>query len=350
MASASTWVGEPGLGQQRDDPAVHRRGFPAPAPGPRPSRGRARDGPSSRAISASEAITSSPFCSAASATTEASAAELESTASPFPAGSGWAATTWAISISSSLVRTRITPDWRSIASTARGGRLGGAHRVARGQAQAHDIGLGHDHRLGVREPAGDAGELARVAEGFQVQAHRARCRGRPPRTAWRRCPRHPPGSRPRRSRRPRRRGAPRPRRAARPMAADWLNSPSVPRLGMPGATEAFMEVAGSVFTRPREAGPITRMPLARARRTSSRWRASPASPSFSKPPVAISSPLTPAARAVGDDLVDPFLRARRSRPGRWVRGSRPRWRSWASRRARRPAGSPRRRCRCSRPR
>ena len=79
------------------------------------------------------------------------------------------------------------------------------------------------------------------------------------------------------------------------MAADWLNRPRPPRRAGSGAIDAFRDTAGLVFTIPSDAGPITRIPLARACRTSSRCRASPRSPSSAYPAVATTMPLTPAA-------------------------------------------------------
>ena len=83
--------------------------------------------------------------------------------------------------------------------------------------------------------------------------------------------------------------------SAAPSAADWLNRPRLPRLGMVGAREAFKDTPGRVLTTPNEAGPISRMPPARAVRTKPRCATRPSSPSSAKPPVAISTPLLPAA-------------------------------------------------------
>ncbi|KFC52060.1 hypothetical protein GY12_11280 [Micrococcus luteus] len=63
-----------------------------------------------------------------------------------------------------------------------------------------------------------------------------------------------------------------------PTAPDWLNRPTGPRWARPGDGEALRRIAGSVRTRPAEAGPITRMPWARARETRRRWASSPSAP------------------------------------------------------------------------
>ncbi|BBE22518.1 hypothetical protein MN0502_14010 [Arthrobacter sp. MN05-02] len=56
-----------------------------------------------------------------SATTLPRAEELLKTATPGPCGSSWLATICAMSISCSVVSTRMTPDCRSIESSAPGG-------------------------------------------------------------------------------------------------------------------------------------------------------------------------------------------------------------------------------------
>ncbi len=76
---------------------------------------------------------------------------------------------------------------------------------------------------------------------------------------------------------------PRPRRwaassSATPMAPDWQKIPNPPRSGGTGASEAFSGCSGSVLIRPNAFGPITRMPAARAWRTSARWRSRPSGP------------------------------------------------------------------------
>ena len=86
-----------------------------------------------------------------------------------PAGSGWWASTCATSSSWWVFSTRITPDCRRTSSSVRGGACvgrtawPGRHHLPRA-ARGH-----HDHRLDQREPPGDAGELARVADRLQVQ-------------------------------------------------------------------------------------------------------------------------------------------------------------------------------------
>ena len=76
---------------------------------------------------------------------------------------------------------------------------------------------------------------------------------------------------------------PSPRRAASPSTAapnapDWQKKPARPASGVTVASEAFSEIAGSVFSTPRQFGPTTRMPLARAWPTSSPLRGQAGSP------------------------------------------------------------------------
>ena len=51
---------------------------------------------------------------------------------------------------------------------------------------------------------------------------------------------------------------------ATPSAPDWEKKPSRPRSGTSGDSDAFNDTAGSVLITPKDAGPITRMPLPRA--------------------------------------------------------------------------------------
>ena len=66
-----------------------------------------------------------------------------------------------------------------------------------------------------------------------------------------------------------------PRRAASPSTAtpsapDWAKNPARPASGGNGASEAFSETVTSVLMMPRQFGPTTRMPLARAAATTLR--------------------------------------------------------------------------------
>ncbi len=93
---------------------------------------------------------------------------------------------------------------------------------------------------------------------------------------------------------------PSPRRAAEsstamPRAPDWLKSPNRPGGGSDGASDAFRRTCGSLLTTPNELGPTTRMPPARASRTSLSCRARPWSPVSAKPLLTTTSPRTPAA-------------------------------------------------------
>ena len=156
-----------------------------------------------------------------------------------------------------------------------GGRAAGAHRMPgrdaeRGPPRPHD----HD-RLARRQPAGDAGELARVAHALEVEPDDGGAlvllpvlhavvpghvgavarghEGRDPDPAAFGGLEH--------GRRHRRRTG----RTARPGRGP----------GSVGSSAALSRTAGSVLTSPQEFGPTTRMPFARATRTSARCRSSP---------------------------------------------------------------------------
>ena len=84
-------------------------------------------------------------------------------------------------------------------------------------------------------------------------------------------------------------------RIAIPSAPDWQKKPIRPAGGTLGARVALSRVAGSVLMRPRQLGPSTRMPLARARATNVRWATAPAGPASAKPAASTISPWTPLA-------------------------------------------------------
>ena len=92
---------------------------------------------------------------------------------------------------------------------------------------------------------------------------------------------------------------PRLRRAAEastamPRAPLWENRPNRPAGGSAGASEALRRTSGWELMMPKEFGPITRMPLLRAVRSSSRWRTSPSGPASANPAETTSSARTPA--------------------------------------------------------
>ena len=60
-----------------------------------------------------------------------------------------------------------------------------------------------------------------------------------------------------------------------PRAPDWQKKPTRPRPGACGAIVALSRTAGSAFTTPRQLGPTTRMPCARATATSFRSSSRP---------------------------------------------------------------------------
>jgi hypothetical protein len=80
--------------------------------------------------------------------------------------------------------------------------------------------------------------------------------------------------------------------SAEPSAPDCAKKPTRPWPGMRGARLAFNRTAGSVLTMPRQLGPTTRMPEARAAVTSCRSRTRPSGPDSPKPPEITTSPWT----------------------------------------------------------
>jgi hypothetical protein len=76
-----------------------------------------------------------------------------------------------------------------------------------------------------------------------------------------------------------------------------------------------------VLTMPRALGPITRMPLPRARRTSARWASTPSGPLSANPLLTTSSP-GPGHGAVVDDGETSVGRHRHDGEGSGRRGSR----------------------------
>ncbi len=85
-------------------------------------------------------------------------------------------------------------------------------------------------------------------------------------------------------------------RIAMPSAPDWQKNPTRPGGGTTGARLALSRTAGSVLTSPRQLGPRTRIPLARARETMCRWASAPLSSASANPALTTTSPCTPLAR------------------------------------------------------
>ncbi len=83
--------------------------------------------------------------------------------------------------------------------------------------------------------------------------------------------------------------------SATPIAPDWQKIPNRPAIGSAGASEALSGCSGAVLTRPNAFGPITRIPAARAWRTSARCRSRPSEPVSAYPAVTTTSPCTPCA-------------------------------------------------------
>jgi hypothetical protein len=77
------------------------------------------------------------------------------------------------------------------------------------------------------------------------------------------------------------------------MAPDWLMKLTGPGGGMMGANVAFIRMPSSVFTTPRQFGPIMRMPYLCAIASSCCSRSAPAGPTSLKPAVITTSERTP---------------------------------------------------------
>jgi hypothetical protein len=82
---------------------------------------------------------------------------------------------------------------------------------------------------------------------------------------------------------------------ARPNAPLWDSIATLPLGGRVGDTEALSRTAGSVFKRPMELGPTTRIPWPRAFSRSFSCRARPSAPASANPAVTTMSARTPAA-------------------------------------------------------
>ncbi len=80
--------------------------------------------------------------------------------------------------------------------------------------------------------------------------------------------------------------------AARPRAPASEKNPARPLGGSASANVALSRISGAVLMTPRQFGPITRIPLARAVATSARSAARPAAPCSLNPPDMTTSPRT----------------------------------------------------------
>ena len=235
----------------------------------------------------------------------------------WPSGSGWLSTSWA---TSNIWCTFGHPDDAGLAQhrVERPARdVGRAHLVARGHAVRRDAGLHDDDRLAAGQPPRDPGELARVADALQVEARRpgsaasssqycmqvvardvgpvaGRDEGRDADAAAGRRGQHLD---------PQRAGLAEQRRA-RPGPA-WS-----------GASEAFSRMSSSVLMTPNEFGPITRMPSARARRTSGPLAQHAARAGLGEAVRDDQQHPGAGLGALADDLLDDRPPARRRRPCR----------------------------------
>ena len=211
-----------------------------------------------------------------------------------PAGSGWAASTWAMSKSCRIESARMTPACARISSSAPEARSSspvsrtwwpggsscpvrsdfttttGLTRLTRRAMRANLRGLPIDSRY---RPT------ARVS-GSSSQYWR---RSLPDRSA--RLPAETKVEMPRPSR------VARARRAV-PRAPDWLKSPRLPRSGRKGDRDEFRDTSSAVLAMPKLLGPTTRMPWERAVATISRCSARPSGPASAKPEEMTTTALT----------------------------------------------------------
>ena len=122
-----------------------------------------------RRVAAPSCTTCRPWSAHASAASAPAPPVLETIATRLPAGSGWQASSAAVSMSSPRLVVAMIP------ACVEQGLLGGQRRRGcrgvRGRAVARRGPAADDgqHRHPLRDPAGRAGELARVAERLHVQ-------------------------------------------------------------------------------------------------------------------------------------------------------------------------------------
>ena len=90
-----------------------------------------------------------------------------------PAGSGWLASSEATPNSSARLSVRITPAWWNRVSTvtSEAASIAPVWEEVALHAGGRATALDGEHGLGPSDPAGDPGELARIAERLEVQQH-----------------------------------------------------------------------------------------------------------------------------------------------------------------------------------
>ena len=211
-----------------------------------------------------------------------------------PCGSGWKLSCIATSNSSLSVSTWMTPDWWNISSTAAGGSWV-ARTVCPSGMPWEDrpdftatIGLDREVRRAIRLNLRGLPMDSRYSSSTSVAGSSSQywIRSLPLTSA--RLPAETKVD------------SPRPRdtivsSSATPSAPDWLKKPIRPRPGITGDSDALSDTAGSVLSTPRQFGPITRIPLARARVTRVRCSCRPAPPTSANPDETTTRPSTPFA-------------------------------------------------------
>ncbi len=212
----------------------------------------------------------------------------------------------------------MTPAWRSMASKASGGALDSRTSCPGGTPYSLTpllttmVGFTRASWRAMRENLRGLPTLSRYSPTTAVRSSSSQyCRASLPDTSARL-----PADRNERSPRPRRSALD---STATPSPPDWLNRARAPGLGRVGATEALRLTAGSVLMMPKLLGPITRIPLARARRTTSCWSSTPSSPSSANPLLTTTAPLTPRsthwASTSGTEAAGTVTTARSTGPG-----------------------------------
>jgi hypothetical protein len=263
--------------------------------------------------------TARPAASAASAARTFTPPALPTIANRSPAGNGWSTSSRAVSSSSPSVSQRMTPACVNSVSTV----TSGAAAAAVCEAPAREP-------LTVRPLLTASTGLRRAS----ARATRANRRGLPTDSRYSATARVPGSSYQYDSRSlpltsallpsETKLDSPAPVREAwsrmvMATAPDWEATASPPGAGVASAKVACSRTAGSVLSTPRQFGPTSRMPLARAMRTSSAWALRPAGPSSPKPdesttaartPIAPHSASTPATAGAGTAMT-----ARSTEPG-----------------------------------
>ena len=232
----------------------------------------------SRSQVASDSSGTSRSCSRrASAAIEPSAEELPTTPTRRPCGSGCRANSWAVVNSWPSERTRTTPAEANSASTATSPAPCPLFRAT--------TGLVRPSRRAIRANLRGLPKPCRCSTTTSVRASACQCCSRSLPDTSARSPIDTNADSPSERRSASARKVP-------ASAPDWDRTPTRPTGGAVPAKVACRRIAGSVLTTPMAFGPISRMPPARASRTTSSSRARPSGPASAKPPDTTTRPRT----------------------------------------------------------